>query len=409
MYDTAQPAEHMELVAKEIGTLRGAVAEVGSLAEITGPFHPAAFTACHTVCLYRLGVNAETVLAVCPFRLGGHAKSYDFQVRKAGHWIWTADFSARCDQIFAYKLHIKRLYSLKITDSKLLKIWDMYNFLRHIFFIFLFHQWVLKSIFLYFSKKYILFVVSLKIFLYLCSKIKSIFNKKCYNCIVMKRFSESYAYPIRPMSHVSLGDYGLFDRDVWRKMGNINNLRGYRCTLHKSTLDYGAQDICIAHEANLEAFTQAEVATDLAEIKCRLSFSKANGYYLHGTLHKQEFYDSIDIEVKRYLEKLDDAEIWKAEYCLVVGVFYASSSFAAFAHQADTSIDFNTNVGDKISPLTIFSNVKLSAAGILRHSEGIEIVDRPDLWPVAFQVVRYSRKFLRWPKSITYAGEENII
>lgn len=74
MYDTAQSAEHMELAAKEIDTLRHAVAEIESPEEIVGSSYPAAFTVCHAAYFYGLRVNAEIILAVV--YLHSHAATY---------------------------------------------------------------------------------------------------------------------------------------------------------------------------------------------------------------------------------------------------------------------------------------------------------------------------------------------
>lgn len=226
----------------------------------------------------------------------------------------------------------------------------------------------------------------------------------------MKRMSDSGFHPILPLSHVELGDYGYFDGEAWRKMGNIYNLKGYRCSFHKSTLEYGDQDIFIAHEVELKALTQAEVTTELGDAKCRLSFSKAGGYYMECKLHKLNVFDSIDFEVKKHLEKLKNAGLWQSEYRLVVGVVYASPCFAAFACSTGASVDFNIDIKGGITPTSDTFDAKLST-GLALNNHGVEIVDRPNtniLYPIGFQVVKYSRDWLG-RKVIRYAGDGNVI
>ncbi|MDE5610780.1 MAG: hypothetical protein K2I90_02035 [Odoribacter sp.] len=226
----------------------------------------------------------------------------------------------------------------------------------------------------------------------------------------MKRISESGFHLMLPMSYATLGDYGYFDGDTWRKLGNINSLRGYRCSLHRSILEYGSQDVFIAHEVELKILTQAGLTTDFGDAKCRLLFSKANGYYIQGKLHKLDVYDSIDFEVKKYLEKLNAAGIWKAEFRLVVGVVYASPCFIAFARTAGSSIDFSIDVNEEITPSTVSSDIKLSAEGVLNNN-GVEIVDNPNpdkLYPIGFQVVKYSREWF-CHRAIRYAGNGDIV
>ena len=149
VYDTAQTAESMELVAKEVSALGGAVAEVRGFGEVFAPAHLAAFPASDTAHLYGHGVYAEVVLAainvpcdaaayllqqiahrlaaviklatgdkvgnrgaalfqpglkqpvlaVYLFGFRCHAQGYNLQVREAGNWTGATDISFFCYQI----------------------------------------------------------------------------------------------------------------------------------------------------------------------------------------------------------------------------------------------------------------------------------------------------------------------
>ena len=162
----------MKFVPEEIVPLRCAVSEIGGFGELASPSHLAAFPACGTANLYRLGIYAEIVfpainmfrdataylltesahrlaavieltardeirhtgatsfqfgfeqpiLAVYPLGFGSHTQGYNLQVREAGNRAGTTNVSLSCYQIIGELLaYLQKLYEfcVQVAHNKI--------------------------------------------------------------------------------------------------------------------------------------------------------------------------------------------------------------------------------------------------------------------------------------------------
>lgn len=226
----------------------------------------------------------------------------------------------------------------------------------------------------------------------------------------MKRITLSGFHPILPMTKVELGDYGCFENGMWRRMGNLTRIKGYRCTLHTIEDNYHDEAILIDHGVTLGAALNAEASCDVGELGCRLEFANSNDFYIQAELSKGIKYDSINGELKDQIERLKEAGKWDKEFHVVVNVIFVKSHFCAFAARSGGSINLKAEAKN-VDPLQISSSkVRLSGDAVLNR-EGVEVVEIKDtdtLHPIGFQTVKYSKNWL-FPGKLKYTGDGNEI
>lgn len=223
----------------------------------------------------------------------------------------------------------------------------------------------------------------------------------------MTEITDNGIHPMRPGISVELGDYGYFKNGLWFRMGNITSIRGLRCSLHVRFLK-DLKDDCI-FRYGINFMTGADVNANCGGngISCGLGFSKNNSFFVRALIEEIHEFDSVDIEVKEQIKRLENAGIWESEYCVVTSVLLASRFVSVFSSAKDCGVDLSASIDGDVSFDNIDASVGITAGGNNKGVEFVNHLNSDQLSPVGFRTVAWTRNLVGFGKKvIKYVGDD---
>lgn len=223
----------------------------------------------------------------------------------------------------------------------------------------------------------------------------------------MNEITDNGIHPVRPGISVELGDYGYFKNGLWFRMGNITAIRGLRCYLHVRSYKDLKDDCIFRYGINFKSGADVNANAGNNGISCGLGFSKNNSFFVRAIIEEIHEFDSVDIEVKEQIRRLENAGFWESEYCVVTSLLLASRFVAVFSSAKDCDVALSASIDSDVAFDNINASVGISAGGNKKGVEFVNNLNSDQLSPVGFRTVAWTRNLAGFGKKvIKYVGDD---
>lgn len=223
----------------------------------------------------------------------------------------------------------------------------------------------------------------------------------------MAEVTDNTIHPVRPGISVALGDYGYFNNGLWYRLGNITNLKGFRCSPRINHTDNIHDEYVFHYGVTLNVNANADVHAMGDNLSSSWHSSRNNNFFVRAMVEKICEYDSVDVEILDQIKRLDKVGRWKPYYCVVVKVLYASRFVGLFTSGKDKAVNLTASIEENVPFDDMDASVGLAVG---QNRNGVDFVNHLSsdaIMPVGFMTVSWTRSFKSWgKKTIIYVGED---
>lgn len=159
---------------------------------------------------------------------------------------------------------------------------------------------------------------------------------------ILKKELDAYAAWFPVTNNFSVGDYGYFEDNLFKRMGNIKDRFGIEFDIKDgagSKIDFsssGVKTFKLVGDAEVPAFPSGAVG---AKAGLNISFSKENSFMIKADITSQEM-DMIDLVAEKCARQAN----WDRRYKVVRIVYKAVNGVVIGAREAGTEVSLSGDV-----------------------------------------------------------------
>lgn len=153
-------------------------------------------------------------------------------------------------------------------------------------------------------------------------------------------------YPILPGMTIKLGDYGLWEKSSWQRFGNIETdfKDIFFCTKNQPV----NQNLEVLIDSRRIGSNKTNLQVPEIQSECEIEFKTKGSIFFNADICSEEYYTSLDHEIKPFLKDLFENNLWNEKYWIVVSIVYSTNYICIQSNKNNSKISLGINT-DNIS------------------------------------------------------------